>query len=166
MGGSALPADDGGVAPAPLPPSLSTVTQLGLGGARGVPSLLAAALGDGVPAAVRDWFRLLLLLPPPPTAAEDIRVVCGHLAAPGPGAPALPVMVTSIAGPRIIALLQTGVAGHNTLREMHGRASGGGEARRWGWDRRHRRRRSRSPVWAPSCPHLLCATATVMPAPQ
>ncbi|KAG2429237.1 hypothetical protein HXX76_011006 [Chlamydomonas incerta] len=119
VGDSALPAGGGGVAPAPLPPSLSTVTQLGLGGARGVPSLLAAALGDGVPAAVRDWFRLLLLLPPPPTAAEDIRVVCGHLAAPGPGAPALPVVVTSIASPRIIALLQTGVAGHNTLREMH-----------------------------------------------
>ncbi len=60
---------------APVPPSLATVTQLGLAGARGVPSLLRAALPEGTPSACREWMRRLLLLPPPPAVAEQIRTV-------------------------------------------------------------------------------------------
>ncbi|GFR42192.1 hypothetical protein Agub_g3082 [Astrephomene gubernaculifera] len=104
----------------PVPPSLSTITQLGLAGARGVPSLLSAALPDGTPAPAREWMRRLLLLPPPPAVAEAIRAACHALANPAAGAPALPPLVTSVPGARISALLGEGVAGHNTLRELEG----------------------------------------------
>ncbi|EFJ50776.1 hypothetical protein VOLCADRAFT_88639 [Volvox carteri f. nagariensis] len=104
---------------APLPPSLSTATQLGLAGARGVPSLLSAALPEGTPALAREWLRRLLLLPPPPTVAEDIRAVCMQLAGSGEDAlPLPPPLVTSVPGPRIAALLGEGAAGHNTLRDL------------------------------------------------
>lgn len=114
---------------APLPPSLSTVTQMGLGGARGVPSLLAAALPEGTPAPSRDWLRRLLLLPPPPTVAEDIRAVCQQLAGSGEGALPVPPLVTSVPGPRIAALLAEGAAGHNTMRELRGAGGGHLEGR-------------------------------------
>nr|BCL66167.1 hypothetical protein [Volvox reticuliferus]BCL66235.1 hypothetical protein [Volvox reticuliferus] len=102
----------------PLPPSLSTVTQLGLAGACGVPSLLSAVLPEGTPAPSREWMRRLLLLPPPPTVAEDIRVLCRQLADSGENVMPLPPLVTSLPGPRIAALLAGGAAGHNTMREL------------------------------------------------
>nr|BCL66097.1 hypothetical protein [Volvox africanus] len=102
----------------PLPPSLSTVTQLGLAGASGVPSLLSAVLPEGTPAPPREWMRRLLLLPPPPSVAEDIRVLCGQLADSGGDVMPLPPLVTSLPGPRIAALLAGGAAGHNTMREL------------------------------------------------
>ncbi|KAG2499476.1 hypothetical protein HYH03_002423 [Edaphochlamys debaryana] len=118
----ALPADT------PVPPSLSTIAQMGLGGARSVPSLLAAALPPSAPAACRDWLRRLLLLPPPPAVAEGIRTACAALAAPGPGAaPPLPPLVTSLQGPRLAALLAEGAAGHNTLRELRSMLLGAAE---------------------------------------
>ncbi|KAG2492702.1 hypothetical protein HYH03_009115 [Edaphochlamys debaryana] len=115
---------------APVPPSLSTVTQLGLAeagrqqvgleGGRGVPSLLSAALPDTAPAACRDWLRRLLLLPPPPAVAECVRAACAALAAPEPGAPPRPRLVTSLPGPRVAALLAAGAAGPNMMRDLQG----------------------------------------------
>ncbi|KXZ52161.1 hypothetical protein GPECTOR_10g790 [Gonium pectorale] len=102
----------------PKPPSLSTITQLGMGDARGVPSLLSAVLPPSSPSPVRSWMRRVLLLPPPPTVAEDIRTACAVLAEPGAEAPPLPPLVTSVVGSRMAALLSSGVAGHNTLRDI------------------------------------------------
>ena len=59
----------------PRPPYLTTVTQLGLTNAAGIPNLINSMLPPGCPPLCYEWVLRLLQLPPPPDMAMHVHQV-------------------------------------------------------------------------------------------
>ncbi|MEW5315844.1 MAG: hypothetical protein WDW38_007246 [Sanguina aurantia] len=103
------------VAGRPMPPSMSTVTQLGLSNAPGQPNLLDYVTSPKCPKQSVAWVRQLLLLPPSPHHALCISGVCSTLAH---TQAALPDLYAGIPAARISETLSSQQGGRDFFAEL------------------------------------------------